>query len=279
MSIATTLEGLRQRLAHVSDTPSLDAQVLLAHTLGVPRAWILAHPQEELAGAQEQALQQSLARLEAGEPLPYVLGHWEFYGLDFLLTPQVLIPRPETELLVEQALDWLGAHPGRRHAADVGTGSGCIGVSLAVGCPDLQVVACDLALPALHVARANASRHAVSRRMAFFQADLLPAGPGSFDLICANLPYIPTHTLQNLKVAQAEPRLALHGGAGGLDQINRLLGDLARLLRPGGLALLEIEASQGPEATALAQSHLPEAMVRILQDLAGHDRLLVVALP
>ena len=139
--IAEILIDLQPRLASISDTPVLDSQVLLAHTLGKPRSWVMAHPEARLLPAQSQTLHEMANRLVGGEPLPYVIGHWEFYGLDFKVTPAVLIPRPETELLVEQAIKWLRAHPHRRWAADVGTGSGCLAISLAVNVADLNVVA------------------------------------------------------------------------------------------------------------------------------------------
>ncbi len=138
MQATPWIEQIRRRLAGVSETASLDAQVLLSRVLGCPRAWVLAHPEVELNRKQEGELSAKIARLAQGEPLPYVLGEWEFYGLNLHLSPAVLIPRPETELLVEQALDWLQLHPGRRWAADVGTGSGCIAVSLAYQIADLN---------------------------------------------------------------------------------------------------------------------------------------------
>jgi len=274
--IASCLQQANQRLRAHTETPYLDAQVLLAHILGEPRAWVLAHPEIELSHAQSLALEQSLGQLETGEPLPYVLGHWEFFGLDFELSPATLIPRPETELLVEQALAWLRLHPGPRKAADVGAGSGCIAVSLAVHTPNLVVLATDLSPEALEVAGRNSRRHAVAERVALAQCDLLPKGEVDFDLICANLPYIPTATLRELEVYEKEPTLALDGGEDGLDVIRRLLKLAPVALAPGGLLLVEIEATQGEAARRLAQEALPDAEVRLIQDLAGRDRLVRV---
>lgn len=267
--------------APTSDTPLLDAQVLLAHILNKPRAWLLAHPEVRLTAEQQQAYRQDLARLAAGEPLPYLIGHWEFFGLDFLVSPQVLIPRPETELLVEKALAWLERHPERRLAADVGAGSGCIAISLAVHQPDLQLVATDCSPEALQIARQNAGRHGVSERICFQLADLLhlqaPANlPAGFDLIAANLPYIPSQTLRELAVYGREPSLALDGGPDGLDLIRRLLAQAPALLTPGGLMLLEIEYRQGDPARALAEASFPNARVSVDRDLAGQERLLVI---
>lgn len=261
------------QLAPLTDTPSLDAQVLLAHLLDVPRAWLLAHPEATLTHEQEAALQTSLARLLIGEPLPYLIGHWEFYGLAFAVSPATLIPRPETELLVEQAVTWLRQRPERRLAADVGTGCGCIAVTLAVHLPNLRVIASDLSLAALQVARANARKHTVEKQISFVQGDLIAAFD-KFDLIAANLPYIPSAELKSLAVVRGEPRLALDGGPDGLGLIRRLLSQAPDRLAAGGLLLLEIEASQGATALALAQSAFPQAQVHLLADLAGRDRLI-----
>src|SRR5512143_2162838 len=152
------LEATAARLSTVSESPQLDAQVLLAYVLDKPRTWVLAHPDSAPEPEAALKLEPMLRRLEQGEPLPYVLGHQEFFGLDFELTPDVLIPRPETELLVEKALAWLEAAPERRTVADVGTGSGCIAVSLATRLPDLHVLATDISMAALRVARRNAQK-------------------------------------------------------------------------------------------------------------------------
>jgi release factor glutamine methyltransferase len=272
------LELLRRSLAQVSDTPGLDSQVLLAQVLERPRAWVMAHPQAELNEAQVARLQSWLRRLEAGEPLPYILGHWEFYGLDFLLDPAVLIPRPETELLVDQGGAWLQAHPGRRRAADVGTGSGCIAVSLAVHHADLHITATDLSAAALETARKNAARHAVGQRVRFVQADLLAGLRGPFDLICANPPYIPSAELKKLPVYGREPGLALDGGVDGLAITRRLLAQAPHKLAVDGLLLVEIEATLGTQVLELARQSFPGSQPQVLPDLAGRPRLLRVEL-
>jgi release factor glutamine methyltransferase len=272
------LELLRRSLAQFSDTPSLDSQVLLAQVLERPRAWVMAHPQAELNDEQGTRLQSQLRRLEAGEPLPYVMGHWEFYGLDFQLNPAVLIPRPETELLVDQGRAWLQANPGRNRAADVGTGSGCIAVSLATHHPELHVTATDISAAALQTAHKNAARHSVAQRMRFVQADLLAALRGPFDLICANPPYIPSTELKKLPVFGREPGLALDGGPDGLALIRRLLAQAPHILAPGGLLLVEIEASQGDRVLSLAGQFFSTAKSEVLADLAGRQRILRVEL-
>jgi release factor glutamine methyltransferase len=286
--IADLLPVLRQQLEPHSETAALDAQVLMAHLLGKPRPWVLAHPEATLTSDQEQALEHALQRLQNGEPLPYVLGEWEFFGLSFKVTPDVLIPRPETELLVEQALKWLGARPrlllvASRELclADIGTGSGCIAVSLAQRHPSIQIMAVDISAPALQVAHQNALRHQVTKRIYCLQADLLEATAPkpTFYLLCANLPYVPKETLPSLPIFKHEPAVALDGGPGGLILIERLLQAARSRLAPGGRLLLEIEASQGQSVPALARQVFPTADIDLRPDLAGHDRLVSIQLP
>ncbi|HJW90528.1 MAG TPA: peptide chain release factor N(5)-glutamine methyltransferase [Anaerolineales bacterium] len=276
MQVREVILAAQRGFAGFSDTPRLDAQVLLGHIAGRSRAWIMAHSEAELSPEQALTLSLALQRVEAGEPLPYLLGRQAFFGLDFAVTQDTLIPRPETELLVERALEWLRANASRRLAADVGTGSGCISVSLVHEISDLTIFASDLSLPALRVARQNARTHGVAGRVFFQQADLFPASRQRFDLITANLPYIPSRKLPGLRVSAFEPRLALDGGPDGLGVIARLLEKAPDCLAPGGLILLEIEAGQGAAAQAVAHRAFPEAQVQIFKDLAGHDRVVSI---
>jgi len=298
--VVNRLTDLSARLASLTDTPDLDAQVLLAHVLGKPCAWLLAHPEMTLTPKQERALEKALRQLEDGVPLPYVLGKWEFYGLEFEVTPQVLIPRPETELLVERALHWLkqgsggcgawSVERGGWRILDVGTGSGCIAIALAVNMPELRVEATDISPEAIDVAKRNAKKFCVLNRIKFLCCNLFPTA-GSFDfrpfgslraslstfnMIVANLPYIPKETLHNLPVYGREPTIALDGGADGLGVIRRLLAEAPRHLTPGGLILLEIEASQGAKVLSLAHDAFAEAEIHLHRDLYGHDRLLEI---
>lgn len=259
-----------------ASSPNLEVQVLLGHVLAKPRAWILAHPEFQLNPAQETALNQLLERLQAGDPLPYLTGHQEFYGLDFEVTPDVLIPRPETEGLVDHALDWLHRHPSARKAVDVGTGSGCIAVALAKHRADLELIAVDRSWNALQVARRNATKHGVSGQIHFVQGDLLSAAGKPMDLICANLPYIPQDTLDGLPVSRFEPRLALDGGPDGLAFIHALIADSPRWLAPEGLLLLEMQFDQGEAIKAIVQRFLPEAQIEIIPDLAGMPRVVAI---
>jgi release factor glutamine methyltransferase len=274
LTASAALVALRARLANASETPLLDAQALLAHILNTDRSWLLAHPAATLTDEQQSELEEKSARLAQGEPLAYLTGRREFYGLEFDIIPGVLVPRPETELLVEQALGWLAQHPERRAAADVGCGSGIIAVTLAVKVPDLRVIAVDIDEKALALTHRNAEKHGVAGRVIGVHSNLLGGLDMAHDLICANLPYIPTAALAGLDIARHEPALALDGGPDGLDLIRRLVEQIPSFLNPGGLALLEIEAGQGASARALALQKLPGTKIDVLKDLAGHDRLL-----
>ncbi len=282
-TVSGCLEELSRRLRPLTDTPDLDAQVLLARTLNRSRAWLAAHPEARLDPKPAADLEASVQRLERGEPLPYVLGEWEFFGLSFDVTPNVLIPRPETELLVERALNWLRKRNKKKdelNVLDVGTGCGCIAIALAMNVPEIRVTATDISPAALEVARRNADKHHVADRVFFLEADLIPDSllPIPFSLIAANLPYIPTKTLHTLPVYTREPALALDGGADGLEVIRRLLAEAPQLLAPSGMMLLEIEASQGTAVLSLAYDTFEQAEIHLHQDLAGHDRLLEIQL-
>lgn len=278
MDIKSALKMAITRLDAHSETPALDAQVLLAEHLERTRGWVLAHLEDEVEAAVIHSLEGALQRLEQGEPLPYVLGKWEFFRLEFILTPEVLIPRPETELLVEHALAWLRSHPGKKHILDAGTGSGCIAIALAVNVPDLEVIATDISDGALNVAQQNAEKMMVREQIKFIHADLfpeeIPATP--FSLIAANLPYIPRECLKSLLAYGREPTLALDGGEDGLLHIRRLLEGTPGRLAAGGMVLLEIEASEGAAVARVASEIFPDARIELHPDLAGHDRLIKI---
>jgi release factor glutamine methyltransferase len=263
------------RLSPISTTPGFEASVLIGNILGKSRTWVLAHPELTLTTNQKKQLTDSLERLEYGESFPYVLGHWEFFGLDLEVTPDVLIPRPETELLVEKAVAWLDKYPDRRNIGDVGTGSGAIAISIAANIPDVYIFATDISSKALQVAKRNAEKHNVAKNIRFLECDLLPENI-SVDLICANLPYIPTGTLHTLNVFGREPTLALDGGEDGFKLINRLLQIASRHLASKPLMLIEIEETLGNEAITLANRYFPKAAIKLHKDLAGRDRLLEI---
>ncbi len=284
------LDSTIARLLPLSDTPQLDAQVLLAHIFAKPRTWLMTHitsTPDERAAAQLEKLVQ---RLEKGEPLPYVVGHWEFYGLDFEVSKDVLIPRPETELLVESAISWLrrpnaSADGQGAMVADIGTGSGCIAVALARNVPGIHVLATDISKAAIKVARRNAKKFDVLSQIDFLACDILPKYDGSkssmrqFDLLCANLPYIPTEELHALPVYQREPRVALDGGPDGLAPFRKLFSLVPDWMAPGGRILLEIESTAGAAVLSLAYDTFAAGSMHLRRDLAGRDRLLEIQLP
>ncbi len=274
-TIESAFDKLVESLEKSSDTPALDAQVVLSHVFARPRSWVMAHPEIPLCGNQPATLKNLITRLNSGEPLPYVLGHWEFFGLDFEISRDVLIPRPETELLVERAIAWLQAHPENNRAADIGTGSGCIATALAYNVPSLRLSATDISLSALEMARRNAVRHGVAERIDFLCLDLFPA-EGEYNLIVSNPPYIPSSKLRKLPIFGREPTLALDGGADGLDVIRRLIGQAPERLLPGGLLLMEIEAAKGPAMLSLAFDAFHKADIHLHKDLAGLERILEV---
>lgn len=277
--------NLGEYLAQKKETCDiLDAQILLAHVIGRPRTWLLSHLDAPLTPAEVDAANQAFSRLEAGEPLPYILGRWEFFGMDFNITPDVLIPRPETELLVEKAIRWLDLSPERRTIADVGTGSGIIATAIAMNIPDARILATDISFAALKIAKHNAEKFNVHQRIDFLRCDLLPEHVDPlpterhFDLICANLPYIPSQTLSGLPVFGREPTLALDGGEDGLDLVRRLLRLSVNWLAPKGSILLEIEATQGILALNTACDIFSESTIQLHKDLTGRDRLLEIHL-
>ncbi len=272
-------EALRQATARLSslDAPRITAEALLAHCLGLTRAQLLARLAESLPASAQADWESRVARAAEGEPLAYLTGQREFCGLDFAVDARVLVPRPETELLIDLAR---AGRPPRRWV-DVGTGSGILAVTLAAAYPATHGVAIDLSAGALAVARANATRHRVAGRLRFVQGDLLSAlaaGTLPFDLLVANLPYIPSAGLDRLPGLKHEPHLALDGGPDGLALIGRLLTQAPRVMAPGGRLLLEIEDTSGAAAVALARAAFPAAQVQLHRDWAGLDRGLEIRL-
>lgn len=269
------LERACAQLKSVSDTPVLDVQLLLSHVMGKSRTWVVAHGEAELSVESEDHFQSLVDERAKGVPLPYLLGWWEFYGRRFFVSDTVLIPRPETELLVEVALENIRSEDMRR-IADIGTGSGCIAITLAAEVENLRVCATDISFEALILASKNANTHNVQPRTYFVQSDLTNAIQGPFDLVCANLPYIPTIDLQNMAVGKWEPRLALDGGEDGLHHFQELFADLPRVVREGGRILLEIESNAADEVKRIAEMQFPQANFHLYHDYSGNDRLFSV---
>jgi release factor glutamine methyltransferase len=281
-SVLQSLKQASDTLAGAGcDTPRLDAEVLLAHALNRDRGWLYAHPEQILSSHQLSVYQSLVSCRAKREPVAYLTGHKEFFGLEFTVTRDVLIPRPETERLVELALEWMAATSSPPIIADVGTGSGAIAVTLAVHLPQAQVIATDTSAAALVIAQRNATRHGVADRVGYVQGDLLAPLARRWRysyFIAANPPYLSQAELAAAppEVAHWEPHAALDGGPDGLSVIRRLLIMAADRLHPGGALLVEIGAGQGAEVLKLAQRHFPQAMVEIARDYAERDRLLAV---
>ncbi|MDH3943630.1 MAG: peptide chain release factor N(5)-glutamine methyltransferase [Anaerolineae bacterium] len=273
-TVGGSITRLSKLLEGKSDSARLDAQVLVAHILERERAWLLAHPEVALSTDQQRELNTAVEKLLDGVPLPYVLGEWEFYQLPFFVNPHVLIPRPETELLVDLALEWLRGSAEKRTVLDIGTGSGCIATAIAVNYPRATTLAGDISTAALKTAQANVARHGVQENVNLIQMNLMDGIPGRFDVLVANLPYIPTGTLDGLAVSTHEPLEALDGGLDGLDIIRRMLAAAPGSIKPGGVLLAELEHRQGAVAADLARAHFPDSEISILPDLAGKDRIL-----
>ena len=309
-SVRAALSNAIAQLEH-GHVPSaaLAAELLLMHTLGCDRAWIYAHPEHELADAKRAPYFSLVARRASGVPTQYLTGRQEFWGLDFEVTPDVLIPRPETEHVIEVALDRLVAQASacggslRRaraghdqpayvearateeiHIADVGTGSGCIAIALAKELPAAHVVATDISAAALEVARCNASRHGVASRIDFLGCNLmnvfLRQSPVSshqsptFDLIVSNPPYIGRNEMESLprEVREHEPAAALFGGETGTEMYEPLIAQAAALLKPGGILVLELGHNSSRHVLRFLSA--PEWIsVAITNDLAGIARV------
>ncbi len=284
-TLGQTLRVASERLSAARvDAFRLVAETLLSHALGLSRAQLLARLEQPLSFTQLADYQTLVDRCESGEPVAYVLGHREFYGLDFVVDRRVLIPRPETELLIETAIGIARAQQttvcSTYRIADIGAGSGAIAVTLAMHLPQARVIATDISPGAIEVARENANRHAVADRIEFKVGDLLAPIDAPLDLIAANLPYVRNAECVYLArtIRDYEPAVALDGGSDGLGLVRRLLNDAPRVIRPGGSILLEIGASQGEAAIELARDVFAQraAHIEIKTDLAGMDRLLVI---
>lgn len=270
------LKHIQDQLSTHTESPYLDSLVILGHISGKSKSELIAHPSPELTAQQTQDLIHKIEHLQKGIPLPYVLGEWEFFNLQFFVTPDVLIPRPETEGLVELALTWLESHPDQHVCLEIGTGSGCIAISLAKTIPDLQIIATDISSAALGVARKNAIHHQVLKQIQFLERDMLTGFGQQVDLLVANLPYIPTGKLKTLDVYQSEPTIALDGGQDGLHYIKDVLKKARQHINPGGAIFLELDEDCGIAALDLAKEVWPGITLHLSQDLSGQDRYLSI---
>ena len=257
--------------------PRYEATLLLMHVLGCDRAFVLAHQDDAVSAAQIEQYRSLVKTRAAGHPLQYLTGHQEFFKLDFEVSADVLVPRPETESIVEVALDLLKSAPGPT-LVDVGTGSGCIAISILKELPEARGVALDASAAALDVARRNAERHCVHDRVKFIESDLFSAiAAGSqFDLIVSNPPYIPTSDLVNLqREVRHEPQGALDGGPDGLDVIRRLLHDVPPYLKKDGCLVFEIGFDQDGTIRQLIDKAIWD-LIEVRSDLQGIPRTVVL---
>lgn len=259
--------------------PSFEAELLMADVLGVNRAGVLARLKEVPDGIQAERFLQSVLRRASREPLQYISGRQEFYGLSFRVGPGVLVPRPETEIIVEEGIAFL-KETGGRAVADIGTGSGCIAISVAVGCPGAVIYAVDSSDTALKTAKENAGSHGVAGRIKFLKGELF--GPlreaglkGGLDLIVSNPPYIPSGDIPGLQPEVAfEPKQALDGGPDGLDIVREIIAQAPEYLKPGGGLLMETGFGQADAVKALVEGLPGLEYVRYIKDFAGIDRVL-----
>lgn len=277
-TVAAVLADAKARIVAASSSASLDAQLLLAEVLGVGRAHVIAHPERVLTTAQAARYETWVTRRAAGEPVAYLLGRKPFYDREMIVTSDVLVPRPETEHLLQAALDAIPIDSSIT-AVDVGTGSGAIAVTFAALRPQAAVYGVDVSAAALAVASRNATSQNVSVEL--LQSDLLSALVErgiTVELLLANLPYIVTDEMHRLAVSQHEPHLALDGGADGLDLFRRMFAQVPQVCQPGALLLLEIGADQGETVPALARQMLHPAQISLTQDYAGLDRVVSIQL-
>jgi len=256
---------------HGSDSARLDAEVMLAGALGLRRLDLYLQFDRALSEGELSVFRAQVARRAHGEPVAYVVGHKEFMALDFEVTAAVLVPNPDTEMLVQLAVARTREAGGPLRFADVGTGSGCIAIAVAHYSPGFEVWASDLSSQALEVAARNVAKHSMGSRIHLACGDLMDPLPGTFDLVCANLPYLAAGTPLPADVL-AQPSVALYAEGGGSEQVMRLLEAAPARLNPGGRVLLEVDPAILSSVLEVADRNF--AGRRVHQDLAGHERVL-----
>ena len=258
----------------------IEAQVLLRSALGIDRATFHASPERELSDKDVEAFERTVARRIEGEPLSYITGHREFYGLDFVVTPDVLVPRQETELLVEATLEYARSREGGESAltmADIGTGSGCIAVALAAHLPSTTMYATDVSLAALRVAGENVRRHGLEGRVRLRHGDLFEALDGPVDVVASNPPYLSDDEAAGLPPdVRREPGVALVAGTDGMDVLCRLIVGVREYVKPGGLLALEIDPRRLEAVKSLVGRTFADGEVTVIKDHAGLDRVVTV---
>ncbi len=261
---------------NTEDAP-LECELLLMHTLGISRVQLYQDLNYELDPKEEETFWDLIKRRLNGEPTAYIRGHRQFYGLDFCVDPRVLIPRPESELLVEKALN-LAQNQIVSTIAEIGTGCGAIAISLALNLPQAKIYATDISASALKVALFNCKKHKVANKIYLVRGNMLDPLPEPVDLIIANLPYVKESELSRMYSAGFEPWLALNGGSDGLEKIRQLCSQVTSKLRPEGCLLLEIGQGQKEAVIMLLLSLFPSAQIEVTPDLGGIERVVSLAL-
>ena len=284
MTLAQALQQSAQILnVNGIEDSYIEARMLLGYITKLSPVEIYTQPEQTLSQGQERVLQALVERRLRREPTAYITNRREFYGIDFYVDSRVLIPRPETELLVDTALDFAKNNcnsPSRPLLiADIGTGCGAIAISLALNLPQSKVYATDISLSALKIAKLNCEYHKVTRQVILLQGNLLAPIPKSIDLIIANLPYIRSSELENLspEIAKFEPRIAIDGGECGLAQISQLLQQAEGKIKPQGCLLLEIGQNQENEVSHLIHRHLKKVRFEFIPDLNGIKRVVKIS--
>ncbi len=285
MKVREALRQARGRLqvSGVED-PGFEAEYLLRHALDCTRESLLLSLDSDLTLSAQHHFDSLVGRRASGEPSAYITGHREFYGLDFKVDPRALIPRPDTELLVELALEFVSRQStgGKiQSIVDVGTGCGAIAIALALHLPEAVITATDISHNALQLAHENVARHGVQDRINLLQGDLLAPVPRPIDILVSNPPYIPSTEIPNLarEITSHEPRLALDGGPDGMAVIERLIEQAKDKLTPGAALFIEISWDQGDAAISHARRLWPDSKASITPDFAGLDRVLTIRVP
>jgi release factor glutamine methyltransferase len=262
---------------------SVEAELLLSHVLGMSKTQLYREPESSLTSSETGHLGRLIRRRLDHEPTAYILGQCEFYGTDFYIDYHTFIPRPETELLVEKAVEFAlhVSYPGEQITiADIGTGCGAIAISLALALPQAKIYATDISTSALRVAETNCQRHGVNSQVELLQGNLLEPLPQPVDMIVANLPYIKDCEFKDLspEIRDYEPATALAGGEHGLDKIQQMLEQMPGRLSHGACFLLEIGEGQSEMVTSLVRVYFPQDVIELISDLSGIKRVVKVGL-
>jgi release factor glutamine methyltransferase len=278
VTVKEALIRARQVLSNNNiEDASLESELLLRHILRVGRVQLYLGLDQELSPDQQEALWQVVRRRLEHEPTAYITRHREFYGLDFYVDSDVLIPRPETEILLEKAID-LARNNTIRTIADIGTGSGAIAISLAVHLSHAEIYATDISAAALRIARLNCQKHGVTDRVHLLEGNMLEPLPESVDLIVANLPYVKESDMSRVNTVKHEPSLALDGGSDGVAKIRLLCAQVKSKLHPRGNLLLEMGQGQAEAVHAILYNLFPSAKIEVTPDLSGIERVVSLAL-